>query len=319
VSASTPAGSAERSAPHCTVIEAAWPEAPAGTVPVGDSFLLTVKVTCPAGCDLDDLPATITGPDGGKILARREAGETVRRVTLTAPKTVGEAVWRIELAPCDVGGIPHAPSTLPVKVITRPQAMSLAVWGIPSPVVTGETFPIKVGAKSAASCNLAARAIEVRDEGGAVMGRGTLGGEPWPETAGLYWTELQLPAPAKAGMFSWTVQFDAAGLILPHDNAASRFSIAIVDPPEHCLTVKVIERETAAPVADAKVRLGAYRSATGPSGLAEILLPKGVYDLTVWRAGYDAAPHAVTIDADATVEVMVTAVPEDNPDSAWRM
>jgi hypothetical protein len=152
-----------------------------------------------------------------------------------------------------------------------------------------------------------------------VMASGSLGATPWPDTDALYWTELRLPAPAKAGMFSWSVKFDATGLALPHEGASSRFCIAIVDPPEHRLTVKVIERETAAPVADAKVRLGAYRGATGPSGLAEIMLPKGAYDLTVWRPGYEAAPSAVTIDADAVIEVMVSAVPEDNPDAAWLM
>jgi hypothetical protein len=48
-------------------------------------------------------------------------------------------------------------------------------------------------------------------------------------------------------------------------------------------------------------------------------IAQGGYDLTVWRPGYEAAPSSVTIDADAMIEVMVSTVPEDNPDAAWLM
>ena len=67
------------------------------------------------------------------------------------------------------------------------------------------------------------------------------------------------------------------------------------------------------------VRLGAYRAATGQSGSAEIMMPKGSYDLNVWKSGYDAPTTTVAIDADVTLEVAVTAVPEENPDAAWQM
>jgi hypothetical protein len=304
--------------PHCPAIEASGPEPP--EVPVGAAFVLKVRLVCPAGCDLASLPIAIAAPDGKvTVVDRGGEGADIRSIAQTAPPTVGEHVWRLSVAPQEVAGAAHAPCALPVAIRTRPQPTSLAVWAIPSPVVTGQSFAIKAGAKSAAGCDLAGRTIIVRDEGGAVMASGSLGATPWPDTDALYWTELRLPAPAKAGMFSWSVKFDATGLALPHEGASSRFSIAIVDPPEHRLTVKVIERETAAPVADAKVRLGAYRGATGPSGLAEIMLPKGAYDLTVWRPGYEAAPSAVTIEADATIEVTVSPVPEDNPDAAWLM
>jgi len=204
-------------------------------------------------------------------------------------------------------------------VWTRPHQTSLAAWSIPSPVVTGQRFAIKAGAKSAMACDLNGCIIEVCDETGAIMARGSLGPAPWPGTAALYWAELELQAPSRADMFSWSVRFDAAELEIPHEDAAASFSIAIVSPPEHRLTVKVFERETATPIADAQVRLGAYRTATGPSGLAEIMMPKGTFDLNVWKVGYEAPASSVTIDADAAVEVAVAVVPEENPDAAWQM
>jgi hypothetical protein len=67
------------------------------------------------------------------------------------------------------------------------------------------------------------------------------------------------------------------------------------------------------------VRLGAYRAATGGSGLAELLVPKGCYDLEVWKPGYEAPKTTVMIDADLAVEVVVAPMPEENPDTAWQM
>jgi hypothetical protein len=310
--------------PHAIGIEASAPP----EVPVGADLALKVTLTCAAGCDVSRLPLTIAAPDGTMVAAdlaasgdgQNSAGGDARTVMLTAPLQVGEHVWRAFRARrtrraacatrdarcrswCGRGrtrqASPHGPSL--------------------SPVVTGQRFVIKAGAKSAMACDLNGRIIEVRDGTGAVMARGSLGPTPWPGTAALYWAELERQAPPEAGMFSWSVRFDAAELDIPHEDAAASFSIAIVSPPEHKLTVRVFERETAAPIADAQVRLGAYRAATSPSGLAEIMMPKGTYDLYVWKAGYEAPASSVTIDADAAVEVAVATLPEDNPDAAWQM
>ncbi len=115
------------------------------------------------------------------------------------------------------------------------------------------------------------------------------------------------------------MNFAGADIDIPHEGAASRFSIAIVSPPEHKLTVKVIERETANPIADAMVRLGAYRAATDVAGCAEIMLPKGTFEMSIWKSGYEAPETTIAINADATVEIAVAALPEENPDSAWLM
>lgn len=290
-------------------------------VAVGAKIALAVSLKCTAGCDLSGTSLTVTGPDGAvSAIAPGEDGDGgPRSIVLTAPCAVGEHAWRIAAAPHEAAGIRHRAETLTVGVRTRPHETSLAVWAMPSPVETGRCFAVKVGAKSTSGCALAGCTIEVRDENDAALASGCLGGTPWPGTSALYWTELTLPAPAAPGLFAWSVRVEAADLALPHKHAAARFSIAVVPPPEHRLTVKVIEQETAAPIEGAQVRLGAYRAATGQSGLAEIMMPKGTYDLNVWKPGYEAAPTTVAIDADLTVEIAVAAAPEENPDSAWLM
>src|SRR5438093_13225580 len=141
---------------HSTTIEVG------GDVPsevaVGADVVLKVKVSCPAGCDLRGMPVKVTAPDGAELtseLATCDAGiNESAEIKLKTPQRVGEHVWRVVLAPHEVDGVLHEAKTLPVSVKTRPHATSLAVWAIPSPVVMGERFKIKVGAKSAAGCKL---------------------------------------------------------------------------------------------------------------------------------------------------------------------
>jgi Carboxypeptidase regulatory-like domain len=297
-------------------------------VAVGAEFVLTVRVSCPAGCDLSGIPIEVMTPDDATATVRApdpppHAGAAdiavARRIALNAPLRVGEHVWRLACAAHKSSGWHHDASLLRVPVRVRPHETSLAVWAIPSPVVTSRPFAIKVGAKSAAGCDLTGVPIAVRDAAGTKLAGGVLGDTPWPGTSSLYWTELPLMAPAAAGMFSWSVELAAADLAVPHQGSSSRFSIAIVDPPEHKLTIKVVAQETASPVENAHVRLGAYRATTDGAGFAQLMVPKGAYDLNVWKSGYEAPTASVVIDADRTVEIAITPMPEENPDSAWQM
>ena len=83
--------------------------------------------------------------------------------------------------------------------MSNQETISLAVWDVPMPAVAGETFSIKVGAKSSSGRALAGGRVEVSDAKGAVVASGALGGAPWADTEALYWTALDVPAPANAG------------------------------------------------------------------------------------------------------------------------
>jgi hypothetical protein len=304
---------------HATTIEMIEPVPP--EVAVGAGIVLAVKVSCAAGCDLDGMPVRVTAADAavesalGTVVVRDETAE----ITLAAPRQAGDHTWNVVCGPHQSAGIRHDETSLPVRIRTVPHATSLAVWAIPSPVVMGAMFGIKVGAKSSAAIGLAGLNIEVCDETGAVVGRGRLGAAPFPGTSALYWTEVALPAPATEGLYAWSVKFEPGGLDLPHDHASTRFSVSIVRPPEHRLTIKVIEKDTAAPIANAQVRLGVFRGATDQSGLAQVDMPRGTYDLNVWKVGYEAPTKTVELNENISVEVEVLSVPEENPDAAWLM
>ena len=307
--------------PHSTTIELSG--AVPSEVAAGADIVLRVKISCTEGCDLHGLPVEITPPDGAVVaseLITCDAGiNETADITLKTPQQVGEHVWSVAFAPPERDGVLHEAKPLSILVQTKPHMTSLAVWDIPSPVVMGEKFKIKVGAKSSTGCNLGGKDIEVCDDTGAVLAHASLGDAPWPDTSALYWTEVDLLAPDREGICSWSAKFAATELESPHEGASSNFSVAIVKPPQHRLTVKVIEKETAAPIENALVRLGVYRAATDPSGLADIKLPKGTYDLVVWKAGYEAPSQTVEVNDDVTLQVEALVVPEEDPDAAWLM
>jgi hypothetical protein len=302
---------------HSTTIELCEP-VPA-ELPVGSALVLQIGVSCSAGCDLAGLPLMVTGP-GGEVTTIEPRSETaLRAITLETPPRVGEHSWSIRLPAHESAGVRHAECTLAVSVQTKPNTTSLAVWAIPSPVVMGERFSVKVGAKSAAGCELGGRRIQISDQSGRLLGQGHLQAIPWPGTSALYWTEVEVPAPDREGMFWCTVNFAATDIETPHEGSSSKFSVAIVRPPEHRLTIEVLEKDTKAPIEDAQVRLGAYGAATDPSGRAEVALPDGSYELTVWKVGYDTPGLTVDVHDDVSVRVEAVIVPPANPDAAWMM
>jgi hypothetical protein len=198
---------------------------------------------------------------------------------------------------------------------TRPPEASLAVWDIAPAVAVGERFAVKVGAKSSAGCAMGGCRIEVLDQAGAVVGSGRLGEAPWPGTDALFWAELELRAPTEPGLITLKARIDTAAMDEPHEGASSPFSVSVVGRPEHTLTVKV--HAAGAPVAEAYVRLGAYRAITDAAGVATVTMAKGRYELVVWKAGYDTPVTPLTIEADAVVQIEARARPEDDPDSHW--
>src|SRR6266849_175033 len=133
---------------HSTKIEVSEPVP--SEVAVGAEIILKVKVSCDAGCDLRGLPVKVTAPDGVVVTSEpathdAEINET-KTITLMSPQRVGEHAWSVVFPPHEIEGVLHEQSTLPISVRTTPHTTSLAVWDIPSPVVMGDRFEIKVGA-----------------------------------------------------------------------------------------------------------------------------------------------------------------------------
>lgn len=300
---------------HTTGIELV--DAIPAALPVASEVSLTVKVAAEPPVDLRDAEIEVWNREtlvATAPLAEFEDGANrTSAIALSAPEVVGPHVWTVVFPRHEAEGAIYEESRCDFSFETKPHATSLAVWDVTSPVLPGQTLAIKVGAKCSAGCNLSGKEVELRDAAGDCLARGTFGPVPRQGTEALYWTELRLTAPANAGVAALTAAFAAAELELAHGSASTRFSFAVVRPPEHKLTVKVLDKETAAPVASADIRVGAYRARTDESGLAEVGLPKGEHKLSVWKTGYKSPARPIAVEGDTSVEIEVVAIPEENP------
>ena len=212
---------------------------------------------------------------------------------------------------------------------TAPHATSIAVWGVSSPVLVKRRFAATVGVKCSAGCPLPGRRIIVRNEAGADVGHGQVGETPEPGTSALYAARVTLEAPAAEGVHTWTVMFDGAepDSVPPpdatparepapgHANATATFGFRAMDPPEHRVTVTVLDRDTETRLAGAEVHVGIYRATTDASGEAQVEVHPGSYDLYVRKAGYK--PHAASVpvvSGDVTLRVAASRVSDGDLD-----
>jgi hypothetical protein len=283
-------------------------------VPVGSQLLLRVKVLG-AACELrGGRIEVIAGEDviasAGLTPSGNEFSATAG-LALRAPDTVEAFTWNVRFPPQEIDGVAYGESVLPVSSQTMPHRTSLAVWAVPSPVQTGDRFAIMVGAKSSGACALSGAVVEIRDDTGALAGKGILGDTPWPGTEALYWTEIALADPRREGRLCWTAAFAATGLALPHVDAAAEFSFTAARPPEHRVAVTVTENCVATPVEETQVALGPWRAATDKTGTAHLEVPAGTYDLAVWKSGFEAASRTVEITADASFAFELIPLPEE--------
>ena len=266
---------------------------PAAEVDAGTDIVLKVKVSCPHGCDLRERVINVMAPDGA-VVGEQSACRICRHVNettefaFTAPDEVGEYSWTVVFPKQEAEGLVHEEGSLPITVRTLAHDTSLAVWGVPSPIVMDHPFRIQVGATCSAGCDLKGKEIEICDETGASIARGTLGETPLDGTRALYWTEVDLVAPAREGATSRSITFAPTELRLPHGGASARFGFETVKPPQYSVAVKVVQKDAGTPVEDAQVRLGVYFAYSDPNGLARVAMPQGTYSLDVLKTGYEA-------------------------------
>jgi hypothetical protein len=201
-------------------------------------------------------------------------------------------------------------TSTPAAAVT-PHATSVVVWDIPSAIVAGGRFRMKVGIKCSNECHLTNEQFGIYDDKGARIATGTLSDERWPGTTGLHVAEVELEAPAGEGLYTWSVKSDAA---TAHAESSTSFGISVVSQPEYVVRVEAIDRVSQAPVSGARVVMHPYRAVTDARGVAELRVAKGVYTLFVSQTSYFTFGLPVQVDADmnARAELDVEPVPERN-------
>ena len=284
-----------------------------GEADAGAELTVTVRASCPDGCDLTGQSVSIRDRDHTELaraeLAQRD-GEPTAAFALRAPLEVGEHVWRAVLAAHDKEGISHEAASIAFSFATKAHAASVNVWGLPSAIPAGERFGFKVGIKCSAGCRLTGRPLSISDHQGAQVGAASLGDDIWPGTSALYFAEVEAQAPIATGDHWWQVETAGSDAGVPHAAGSVAFAIKVVSPPDHEVTVEAFDSEKQAPIKGAHVLLHPYRALTDERGMAKIKVAKGRYKLFVSGFNYVGYQDIIEVAGDLTMRAELTEEPE---------
>jgi hypothetical protein len=294
-------------------------------VDAGGEITIAGSVTCSPPCDLR----------GHTLLVRDQAGNDIAGLELTTfDGTANETAECVVRVPADPGrytwlatcpafvkrDTAYPEASAPIAFTVTPHTMSIVVWDIPSTIVVGERFRVKVGIKCSSECNLSDAGVEIQDDEGRPVAT-VVACDKWPGTSGLYGAEAELEASALAGLHTWHARHPptrrAAGSgtnAIAHAETSTGFGVRFVDHPEYVVKVEAIDEVTRAPLSGARIVMHPYRAVTDERGVAELRVAQGAYRLFVSQSGYGTfgVPVDVTADMTATAELGVEPVLERN-------
>jgi hypothetical protein len=288
-------------------------------VDAGAALTVTVRVSCPHGCDLTGQSVSIRSQDDTELaLAELTEFDGAAYVTsafvLRAPLEVGEHIYRAVLAAHEKDGVLHEESSTAFSFAAKAHAASVNVWGLPSAIAAGECFRFKVGIKCTAECKLTGRPLSIFDHEGAQVGAGSLLDDVWPGTSALYFAEGEAQAPLTTGDYAWQVKTPGSDSGVPHAAGSFTFAVKVVSPPDHEVTVEAFDSEKQIPIKGAHVLLHPYRALTDESGVAKVNVAKGRYKLFVSGFQYVAYQSIIDVAGDVTTRAELTLEPEGEED-----
>lgn len=209
-----------------------------------------------------------------------------------------------------------ADASTPASSSVTAHTASIVAWDIPSAIVAGERFRMKVGIKCSNECQLTNTHFGIYDHDGAQVATGTLPQERWPGTTGLYVAEVELEAPAGEGLYTWSVKGPStllgAGPLtasgedtgldgeLSHVEGSISFGVRVVSHPECLVRIEAVDKESQTPLSGARVVLHPYKAVTDDRGIAEVRVAKGTYKLFVSQPRYLTFGLPVEVGADIT-------------------
>ena len=273
-------------------------------VDAGADTTLQGKVSCSPPGDLRGKTLLIKDQDGASVKSIEltefdgEVNETSEFV-VKAPLRPG--TWVVVCPEDAAGGVSHEETSAPFSFTVRPHSTRVVVWDAPSAIECGKKFSIKFGVKCSSECRPDGWVLEVRDHDSKKLARSTLSDDAWPDTAALYYREVELTAPDAEGLYQWEARAPGAGPDIPHTECVATFSVRVVPTPECVLTVEAIDVENRTPVKGAKVVVHPYRAFTNERGLAAVSVPKGEYRVFVSGKNYFPFRSDCEVTTDTTI------------------
>ncbi len=270
------------------------------------------RVSCSPALDMRGQALLIKDHDGALVGSAElvtfddginETGETA----LKAPAAVGTYGWAVVCPARATDDFSYEEVAERFSITVKPHATRLAIWDVPSTVVSGGTFRFKVGITCSCGCPQQGREFTVFDGDRQQVGAGRLDGNVWPGSTALYFAEVDVVAPGKPGLHNWEVEVPAskiqvatADVPLAHEGLSSAFAVRFVSPPDSVVRVQVTDRESGAPLEGATVTAFPYRAVTDEAGVAVLNVARGQYRLQVSRSNYVAFGSSIEATGETT-------------------
>lgn len=301
-----------------------------GDVFADAEFTVRGRIACDHACDLTG-NVLVLFDNEGHVVQRAEFSSFDGTINITeafrvkAPGTVGEHAWIAEVAP-PWEPVTHAPNgsdlnqpgpsapapdevapsltvshqgtTKDFTLTVQAHVAQVSVWDVPSVVVAGDSFRVKVGAKCSAECPVGGAHVAVFNPSGAMVASARLEDSVFPGTDGLHFAEVELDAPESVGYHRWEARFVESSE-QSHRGVAFQFGLNVESRPEFVVTVQAIDHDDGLPIEGANVSLHPFRSVTGSDGTATLLVPGGDYNAYV--SGFRYVPFQATIEVDRDV------------------
>ncbi len=288
-------------------------------VDAGAGMTLQGEVSCSPACDLRGDTLVVkdqSGADACSVEISEFDGVTnrTRELMVKAPVKPGRYTWLAVFPAVVKEGVSYAPTSTPISITVKAHTTHVAAWDAPSAVVAGERFKIKVGIKCSSECDPTNRSFGIYDHEGKQTASSTLSGDRWPGTAGLFAAEVELEAPPREGLYTWTVRTAGSENGLPHAEGIFSFGVRVVGHPDYVVTVEAVDKDSQAPLSGARVVMHPYNAVTDERGVAEVHVAKGAYTLFVTQTNYltFGQPVEVTADMKTRVELELEPIPERN-------
>jgi hypothetical protein len=286
-------------------------------VDAGGDMLLKFKVVCLSNCSLQNGIVKITDDSNAiieriKLTSSDETSNGTATFAVKAPNAPGEHTWNAVYKGEKNAGLLHEESSTQFSFVVKPHVTSMVVWDVPSPIQLNDKFTIKVGVRCSAECNLGGLDIEILDHTQALIATAKLSDIPMSEATPLHWAEVELRAPGAEGCYNWSVRFAKPDLALAHEGSCCEFAFVTVRPPEHVVTVQIVDQVEKTPVANAQVIMHPYRGFSDERGIAIVKVTQGEYDLWIPKnEKYMKFRMAVKVDGDTEIKAELKLIPED--------
>jgi hypothetical protein len=287
-----------------------------GEVDAGGKITLSAEAVCTPVHDLSGRSLHIRDHTGALVdtIPFTEfdgAVSTTPPVSVPASEAPGTYSWSAIISENNDDAVDEIrvgePTSFSVTVTAH--ATRLLVWDIAPTIEAGQRFGLNVGLKCSSGCDMTGRPFEIFDQDGSRVGTGTVSGEIWPGSEGLYYAALELTAPEKPDLYAWRIDVPAEYRNYPHQAATTSFNVRVVAPPEFTVRIEAWDGTKEAPLPNMNVTMHPYRGTTDARGIAEVRVPKGTYTVYVSGPGYYPVQRDMEVTEDVTARAPLEAEP----------